>query len=361
MARLELADVSKRFDGLVAVDCVSLVIEEGEFVSLLGPSGCGKTTTLGLIAGFLPLDAGRITIGARDVTREPPYRRNTGMVFQNYALFPHMTVAQNVAFGLRMRRQAKAEIAVKVRRALDLVRLPGTADRYPRQLSGGQQQRIALARALVIEPQILLLDEPLSNLDAKLREEMRLELRDIQRRVGITTVFVTHDQSEALALSDRIAVMNHGTIAQVGSPSAIYDRPASEFVASFIGQTNRLRGEMAGTDGRHVVLLVAGAALRGVVGGGASQIPRADRATALVRPEKIDLGREAVPGRNALPGRVEHSVYLGVVIHYVVATSAGRIAVVRQNAGAPVHEPGSEVVLSWEPEHMLVLPEGVPA
>ncbi len=356
MAKLELEHISKRFDAVLAVDRVSLSIQEGEFVSLLGPSGCGKTTTLGLIAGFLAPDGGCIRIGSRDVTAEPPYRRNTGMVFQNYALFPHMTVAQNIAFGLRMRRVPKADIRGKVRRALDLVQLPHTADRYPRQLSGGQQQRIALARALVIEPAILLLDEPLSNLDAKLREEMRIELREIQRRVGITTVFVTHDQTEALALSDRVAVMDHGAIVQVGSPDTIYERPATEFVASFIGTTNRIEGEFAGAAGPYATLKVPGGReVRGLVTPGTRP---AGAGVALVRPEKIALTAEAHPDRNALPGTVEHSVYLGMVIHYVVVTDAGRFTVVSQNVSGAAYAPGSGVVLSWDRDHTLLLPAG---
>ncbi len=360
MAKLELEGLTKRFDGVLAVDDVSLTIEEGEFVSLLGPSGCGKTTTLGIVAGFLEPDAGRIRIAGADVTGEPAYRRNTGMVFQNYALFPHMTVAQNVAFGLRMRRIAKPEIAARVARALDLVRLPHAAERYPRQLSGGEQQRIAVARALVIEPAILLLDEPLSNLDARLREEMRIELREIQRRVGITTVFVTHDQAEALAMSDRVAVMNRGRIMQVGAPAAVYDRPANEFVSSFIGQTNRLEGELAGTEGGHAVLVVGGGAsrVRGVpVGGPATR----GRAAALVRPEKIALLQDAPAGLNSLPGRIEDSVFLGTIIYYVVSTAAGRMTVLAQNAGGPVHGPGTSVVLAWEPCHTLLITPEAPA
>ncbi len=354
MARLELDGLVKRFDGVAAADGVTLTIEEGEFVSLLGPSGCGKSTTLNLIAGFIEPDAGRVRIAGRDVTGSPPYRRNTGMVFQNYALFPHMTVAQNVAFGLRMRRVPRAEIAARVARALELVRLPHTAARYPRQLSGGEQQRIALARALVVEPAILLLDEPLSNLDAKLREEMRIELRDIQRRVGITTVFVTHDQAEALALSDRIAVMSRGRIVQVGTPADIYDRPATEFVSSFIGQTNRVSGELAGAEGGYRVLAAAGGCrLRGVAAAGA---PAAGPAVALVRPEKVRLGAEGDPGLNTLPGRIEHRIFLGMLTCYLVGTAAGRLAVVVQNSGGESHEPGAAVVLAWRPEHTLLLP-----
>jgi putative spermidine/putrescine transport system ATP-binding protein len=359
VAKLTLQEITKRFDAVTAVDRVSLAIEEGEFVSLLGPSGCGKTTTLGMIAGFLEPDAGQVLIGGRDVTRQPPYRRSTGMVFQNYALFPHMTIADNVAFGLRMRKVPKVEMAARVRRALELVKLPHAAERFPRQLSGGEQQRIALARALVIEPEILLLDEPLSNLDAKLREEMRIELREIQRRVGITAVFVTHDQAEALALSDRIAVMSRGRIMQVGPPATIYDRPANEFVSSFIGQTTRLEGELGkGEEGQAVLRLADGLVIRGAMVNGAE--PRG-RGAALVRPERIVVGVAAVAGRNAVPGRIEHSVFLGMVIYYVVRTPAGTLTVVAQNTGAEVRAPGAEVVLAWEPAHTLLVPAGAAA
>jgi putative spermidine/putrescine transport system ATP-binding protein len=355
MAKLELDGLTRRFDGVVAVDGVSLSIDEGEFVSLLGPSGCGKSTTLGMVAGLLAPDAGAIRIDGRDITRQPAYRRNIGMVFQSYALFPHMTVAQNVSFGLRMRKVPKADIATRVGRALELVRLPHASQRFPRQLSGGEQQRIAVARALVIEPAILLLDEPLSNLDARLREEMRIELREIQRRVGITTVFVTHDQAEALAMSDRVAVMHRGRIMQVGSPAAIYDRPANEFVSSFIGQTNRIEGDVAGAEAGYVWVRAAGGArLRGVAGGAEPT----GRVIALVRPEKIALADEAPPGGNSLRGRVQDSVFLGTVIYYIVSTDAGRFTVLAQNTGVAPRAAGTDVVLSWEPAHTLLVPSG---
>jgi putative spermidine/putrescine transport system ATP-binding protein len=353
MAKLELNKIVKVFDTTRVVDQLSLTINEGEFVSLLGPSGCGKTTTLNMIAGFLQPDGGEIRIGGQNVTDLPPFRRNTGMVFQNYALFPHMTVAQNVAFGLKMRKVPAADIAPRVQKALDLVRLPHTGDRYPRQLSGGQQQRIAIARALVIEPEILLLDEPLSNLDAKLREQMRIELREIQRRVGITTVFVTHDQAEALAMSDRVAVMHRGIIVQVGAPVAIYDRPANEFVADFIGSTNVVEGEFIGSQGPYAKMSVAGGlTFQGVSSAGN---PGSGSAKALIRPEKISLSTDAGPSRNSISGRVEHSVFLGMLIHYVIETGAGRISVTCQNAGGTVYTPGTNVVLSWEFDSTLML------
>src|SRR5499426_2732670 len=242
MARIELEAVCKRYGEFYAVRDFSLTIEQGELVVLLGPSGCGKTTTLRMIAGFVPVTSGRIRLGGRDVTTLPSYRRNTGLVFQGYALFPHLTAAENVAFGLEMRKLAPDTVRAKVAAALRLVRLEELGDRLPRQLSGGQQQRVALARALVIEPAALLLDEPLSNLDAKLREEVRVEIRQLQKALGLTTVMVTHDQDEALAMADRLVVMEAGAIQQIGTQRELYERPANRFVAGFVGRTNFLRG-----------------------------------------------------------------------------------------------------------------------
>jgi len=268
-----------------------------------------------------------------------------------------MTVAENIAFGLKMRKVARSEIASRVKKALDLVKLPHTADRYLRQLSGGQQQRIAIARALVIKPQILLLDEPLSNLDAKLREEMRIELREIQRRVGITTVFVTHDQAEALAMSDRVAVMHHGIIMQEGPPIAIYDQPTNEFVADFIGTINMVEGVLQDAPGKYATLKLAGGlSFRGIVTSGTSP---AGPGKALIRPEKIHLTADAGPSRNCLKGRIEHSVFLGMQIHYVAATEAGRFSIISQNTGGLVYAPGTEVALSWEFDSTLLLPAEV--
>jgi putative spermidine/putrescine transport system ATP-binding protein len=235
---LRLAGITKRYGAVTAVDGVDLEVRDGEFLTLLGPSGCGKTTTLGLIAGFFPPSAGEIYLKGRPVAGLPPFKRDIGVVFQDYALFPHMTAGENVAFGLRMRNVERAEMDARVKEALDLVQLRGLGERRPLELSGGQRQRVALARALVIRPAVLLLDEPLSNLDLKLREEMRVEIAGLQRRLGITTVFVTHDQGEALVMSDRIAVMNAGRIEQLGRPAEIYERPATRFVAQFIGRMN---------------------------------------------------------------------------------------------------------------------------
>src|SRR5258707_12039868 len=253
-AAIKLEDVTKIFDGkVVAVDGVTLYIAAGEFFALLGPSGCGKTTSLRMIAGFEMPDSGRVHVGGQDITDLPVHRRDMGMVFQNYALFPHRTVAENVAFGLRMRGIEKDTIARKVKRALAMVELSGMEDRRPGQLSGGQQQRVALARAIVIEPRVLLCDEPLGALDKKLRQQMQFELKQLQRKLGLTMVFVTHDQEEALAMSDRIAVMNAGKVEQIGTPSDVYDRPSTRFVADFIGDTNLFRGEVIRDDGKYVL------------------------------------------------------------------------------------------------------------
>ena len=297
-----LEAVSKSYGAVRALDAIDLAACEGELLSLLGPSGCGKTSTLNVVAGFVEPDQGRVLLDGEDVTRRPAWQRGLGVVFQSYALFPHMTVAENVAFGLHERGGPRREVAARVAEALALVRLPSAASMRPSQLSGGMQQRVALARALVIRPRVLLLDEPLAALDRKLREEMRAELREIQRAVGITTIFVTHDQHEALGLSDRIAVMNAGRIEQLGSPREMYDRPATRFVADFIGASSLLEGravdgrtvELAGSQRIEVRLarpLVPGAPVR-----------------LLVRPERVDLGGS---GLNALRARVVSVMFLG--------------------------------------------------
>ena len=342
MAFLALEGLTKRFGPYLAVDGLELTVGQGEFVSLLGPSGCGKTTTLQMIAGFVEPSAGRILLGGQDLAGVAPNRRGLGIVFQSYALFPHMTAAENVAFGLEMRRVPRAEREARVREALALVGLAGFEDRFPRRLSGGQQQRVALARALVIRPEILLLDEPLSNLDAKLREEMQIELRQIQRRLGTTTVLVTHDQGEAMALSDRIAVMNRGRIEQVAPPHEAYERPATPFVASFLGKTNLLAGLVRdGADGP--VFVLDGFALPAH---GAAPGP----AIATVRPERIAFA-DAGAG---LAGTVAARVFQGSHWMLSVETTAGTVLVIRQNTGAEMPREGAGVGLTWSPQDMAV-------
>jgi spermidine/putrescine ABC transporter ATP-binding subunit len=314
MARtvVELRDLGRSYGPVAAVDGIDLTVFEGEFLSLLGPSGCGKTTTLNLIAGFIEPTRGRVLIDGEDVTGVPAYRRGLGVVFQNYALFPHMTVFENIAFGLRMRGAARAEMARRVGEALTLVRLEGYARARPAQLSGGMQQRVALARALVFQPKVLLLDEPLAALDKKLREEMRAELREIQRAVRITTIFVTHDQQEALGVSDRIAVMGRGRIQQLGTPREIYARPAARFVADFIGASNLLPVRVAAVRGDEAEVELEGVGrlqVRGP-GGGTALVP-GGRVDLLIRPERIALLPADAGGPNILSAKIVDLTFLG--------------------------------------------------
>jgi putative spermidine/putrescine transport system ATP-binding protein len=341
-----LERVSKTFGAVRALDAIDLAVHEGELLSLLGPSGCGKTTTLNVVAGFVHPDAGRVLIDGADVSGEPAHRRDLGVVFQSYALFPHMTVAENVAFGLRERGVPRRDAAARVTDALALVRLPGAGDRRPHQLSGGMQQRVALARALVIRPRVLLLDEPLAALDRKLREEMRAELRDIQRAVGITTVFVTHDQHEALALSDRIAVMRAGRIDQLGPPREIYERPASRFVADFIGASTALAGHAA--DGATVE--IAGG-VRLAVDAGRPLAP-GQAVTLLVRPERVTLGADA---GNVVSAAVVGVMYLGDHSEVRLELPGGQrlLATVR---GSVTLAPRERVSVSIPPDAFLVDP-----
>jgi putative spermidine/putrescine transport system ATP-binding protein len=309
MGFLELTNVQKRFGDVAAVHDFNLDAQKGEFVSFLGPSGCGKTTTLRMIAGFEKPSDGTITIDGEDITYKPPNRRNVGMVFQSYALFPNMSVADNIGFGLKVRKRSKADITKRVGELLDLIHLEGRGDRYPWQLSGGQQQRVALARALAIEPQVLLLDEPLSALDAKIRIVLRKEIRSIQRQLGITTVYVTHDQEEALSLSDRVVVMSEGRVEQIGTPSEIYNFPNTAFVASFVGTLNLVNaGVVDPGSGR---LSIDGQEVRtskAITDAGAG-----DRVTLAVRPEGIALG-DGEPGTNRLHGAVEDINFLGSIV-----------------------------------------------
>jgi putative spermidine/putrescine transport system ATP-binding protein len=306
VAHVLIENLYKQFPGVAApaVADFSLRIDDGEFVAFLGPSGCGKTTTLRMIAGFIAPTSGSIRIGDVDVTSLPVHKRNTGMVFQRYALFPHMTVRDNVAFGLEMHKVDGAERETRIRRALDMVRMDHLADRYPRQLSGGQQQRVSIARALAIQPKVFLLDEPLSALDAKLRIEVREEIRDLQQRLGLTTVFVTHDQEEALAVADRMAVMFDGRVQQVGSARDLYERPANLFVADFLGHMNFFTGT-AGHDRRFIT--TQGTSL--VV-----ETPKPGATKLGVRPERVQLSATPIEGLNALAGMVESTVYLGAQV-----------------------------------------------
>jgi putative spermidine/putrescine transport system ATP-binding protein len=348
-AAVRLSELSKTYgSGAPAVDRLSLDVAPGEFIALLGPSGCGKTTTLRMVAGLVEPSGGAIALDGRDITALPAHRRDMGLVFQSYALFPHLSVARNVAFGLEMRDVAREDIARRVDRALELVRLSGLQERRPRQLSGGQQQRVALARALVIEPSVLLLDEPLSNLDARLRDEMRNEIRDIQRALGITTLFVTHDQAEALAMSDRIAVMAAGRIAQVGTPLELYERPANPFVGEFIGRINRLEGRVAALEnGLATIALAADSAVRAP-----AALTPGSAAVVMVRPHRLVLREPAAPRaaeHNRLAGRVGKAVYIGDLVQLHVETAAGRLIVEQATSGADWQRfaPGVAVAVDW--------------
>jgi putative spermidine/putrescine transport system ATP-binding protein len=340
MAQLDVQGLVKRYGDFYAVREVSLSISDGEFLVLLGPSGCGKTTTLRMVAGFIEPTAGHVKLGGADVTVLPPWKRNAGMVFQSYALFPHLTVAENVAFGLQMRKLPKADIARRVDEALSLVRLGGYGARLPRQLSGGQQQRVALARALAIRPDVLLLDEPLSNLDAKLRQEVRVEIRELQRQLGLTTVMVTHDQEEALTMADRLVVMSEGAVRQVGSQRDLYERPADRFVAGFVGRTTFLEGEVEGpgrfrTEGGLSVTCMAG---------------NPGRAALSLRPERLEIGPTRQAGLdNSLPGTVEFVSYLGALIDIHVRLSPNdRLVVQTANRdGGFAPEVGQPVFVGW--------------
>jgi spermidine/putrescine transport system ATP-binding protein len=345
---IRLDQVVKRFDDLVAVDGVSVEIPSGAFFALLGPSGCGKTTTLRMIGGFEEPTSGRIFLGDSDVVGLPPYKRDVNTVFQSYALFPHMTVYENVAFGLERRRVEKRQIRTRVLEILELVDLAGRETRKPRQLSGGQQQRVALARALVNNPRVLLLDEPLGALDLKLRKQMQLELKRIQHDVGITFVHVTHDQEEAMTMADTIAVMNGGRIEQLGSPTELYEHPRTAFVASFLGKSNLLPGTVTGAG---TVRLDDGTEVRANTGSATGKVAVG------VRPEKLAIGGNGV---NTIPGTVRESAYIGVATEIVVDTPAGDLTVFHQNsdAGASVPAHGSHVTVSWSPDVTFVVDRG---
>jgi len=339
--------VTKRYGDVIALDDVSIDIEPGEFFCLLGPSGCGKTTTLNLIGGFIPMSTGELRIEGRTVNDLPPHRRNVNTVFQNYALFPHMTVAQNVAFGLRMEGLAADEVGRRADQYLELVGLGGYNQRQPSELSGGQQQRVALARALAKRPAVLLLDEPLGALDLKLRKQLQVELSRIHRQVGTTFVFVTHDQEEALSMATRIAIMSGGRVAQLGSPREIYDHPANRFVADFVGETNFIKGAIAMQDGRSIFE---------VGGGGRVEAPRGSKvgpATLMVRPEYLTFRSNDDPGPDpGIAGRIINVAFLGNHTRITLATDVGDIVVVRPHgtnvrSTSVEEEPGEEVRVWW--------------
>ncbi len=344
MARLQLDTITKRYGNMTAADDVSLDVADGEFLVLLGPSGCGKTTTLRIVAGFIEPTAGSVRLGDRDITQLPPWRRNAGLVFQSYALFPHMTVADNVAFGLEMRKLAKAEIAPKVIEALRLVRLDHLAERLPRQLSGGQQQRVALARALAIRPDVLLLDEPLSNLDAKLRQDVRVEIRELQRKLGLTTVMVTHDQEEALTMADRLVVMNEGRIRQIGSQQDLYERPADRFVADFVGRSTFVNGRL---DAPGQFVSVGGLGIACASNG--TDI-RHHKVVLALRPERLVLVTPATPPMdNRFPGVVEFISYLGsqVDLHVRLSPQERVILQIQNRPEQPLPKLGENVDIGW--------------
>ena len=343
---VRLDGVVKRFDDVTAVDGVTLEIPAGSFFALLGPSGCGKTTTLRMIGGFEEPDEGSIELGGRNVVGLPPHKRDVNTVFQSYALFPHLSVFENVAFGLRRRGVARAELRERVGESMELVDVGRLAGRKPRQLSGGQQQRVALARALVNRPRVLLLDEPLGALDLKLRKQLQLELKRIQHDVGITFVHVTHDQEEAMTLADAIAVMNHGRVEQLGRPEELYERPRTEFVAGFLGVSNLLRGTVTGPNR---VRIQAGDEIEVALDG------RTGDVAVGVRPEKLRLG-PPLENENTLSGTVKETAYVGVATQYIVSTGAGDLVVYAQNRDeARPLRPGSVALLSWSPSSTFVI------
>ena len=355
MEGVRISGVTKTFGDFTALHSLDLEIREGEFLTLLGPSGCGKTTTLRLIAGFIQPTSGIIYLGDDDITGVAPQHRRIGMVFQDYALFPHMTVRQNIAFGLEERRYDKHRIPERVDELLDLIRLPGMGDRYPAEVSGGQRQRIAVARAVAYPPRVLLMDEPLGALDLKLREAMQIEIRRIQQELSITTVYVTHDQTEAMNMSDRIVVMNGGVIEQLGTAEEIYRRPASRFVADFVGQINLLSGTLVGEEGDWVVVDAAGARIRAPRQDG---VRRDAEVSIGIRPElfrAVDAAASAPAGMNALEGRISGRTFAGNLLHVYVDIDGGRRVVLEARPQDPVGEDGSTIRLGWRPDNTIVL------
>jgi len=346
---ISLKNVTKRFGHLVVVDSVSFHVKEGAFMSLLGPSGCGKTTTLRMIAGFLKPERGTINIGGVDVTHLPPFKRNVGLVFQSYALWPHMTVFENISFGLKLDKIKPKAIKKKVGDVLSLTNLSGMENRYPRELSGGQQQRVALARALALDPAVFLLDEPLSNLDRKLRVYMRVELKQLQKKLGMTILYVTHDQEEALSMSDRVAIMNKGRIIQVGTPDEIYENPQSMFTADFVGNINMIEGVILEISGRLATFKTRdGFLLKVSLEKGMKPGARVNVA---IRPEKLSVSRQPPEGENVFPGTVKFVDYFGSLIKYFVELETGfQLMAENQNLDARFNA-GEKVYLKLEPGH----------
>jgi len=358
---LQLVDVHKTFQSLTAVSHVSLDLAKGEFLSFLGPSGSGKTTMLSMIAGLVATTSGRIMLDGRPIDRLPPYKRNIGVVFQNYALFPHLTVRQNVAFPLEMQRVPRKEITRRVKDILGLVGLPDHEDRLPKQLSGGQQQRVALARAMVFEPPILLMDEPLGALDKKLRENMQLEIMRLHKELSMSIIYVTHDQEEALAMSDRIAVFREGRLEQIGSPSDIYERPSNRFVADFIGEANFFEGKVKDKDDDYCIVETPIGSFRSRYG---TPLSVGDLATVLIRPELVGIRKKkngSGDSANTIPGKVSEIVYLGRMRKYVIGLSNGATAVATQQfqgAGDTEFFHDEEVCLEWSADNSTTLPGG---
>jgi spermidine/putrescine ABC transporter ATP-binding subunit len=350
-ARLEVRDLAKSFGGTRVVDALSFSVEAGGFLTLLGPSGSGKTTTLRMIAGFEEPTSGRILVGGDDVGNRPPYRRNIGVVFQQYALFPHLTVFQNVAYPLEMRRMSKRDIRDRVARALELVRLTGFESRYPKQLSGGQQQRVALARAIVFEPPLLLMDEPLGALDKRLREVMQVEVRHLQRQLGITTVSVTHDQVEALLMSDVIAILDGGRLQQIGPPLEVYRHPANQFVADFIGESNLLTGSVEAASGGTIFTSLKGLRV------GVASATEPGPAHLVVRPEYVRLGDAAASARNRYHAEVLELLYVGDLVKYRVLVD-DRDELIAKTLASPAGvswRPGQRVAVGWDLEDCLTV------
>ena len=350
-----LNEATKRFGSVTAVDHASFAVEDKSFTVLLGPSGCGKTTLLRSIAGFYDLDEGRIFIKGKDVTNIPPHRRNTGMVFQNYALFPHMKVFDNIAYGLRFRQSPKVETEKRVRKVAEMLGIEHLLARFPAQLSGGEQQRVAVARALVIEPEVLLLDEPLSNLDAKVRVHVRVELKKIQRQLGITAVHVTHDQEEALAIGDKIVVMNKGRVIQIGTPTEIYFKPKARFVAEFIGTINLLKAAVAKTTAREVLLSVGPDMVLSASASPEVVLRNGQEVTLSIRPENIEISREKPAGEgNVLRGEVKDTIFMGAITRYFVHT--GDLEIIADVQGSDVPLKGS-IYVSMDSSKLHILPE----